>query len=105
MALSDAMAAYDDCYEYFDRAIAAEKGIRILVADESAAYHLRLRINKARVLQREESRRIYPPTDPRYGKSENDRFRITMHPTAEGDGGYWVYIEPWAQTISEIEEL
>lgn len=105
MALSDAMAAYEDCYEYFDRARSSEKGIRILIDTEAIAYQLRLRLNKARVLERTESRRVYPATDPRHGKSENDRYRIAIRPTAEEDGKFWVYIELWADTISEIEEL
>ena len=105
MALSESMAAYEDCYDYFERARASTNGIRVLVGSRSEAYILRMRINHARVLQRREASRIYERNDPRWGKSENDRLRVKILETAEEDGKFWVYIEPWRQDIESIEEL
>ena len=104
MALSESIAAYTDCFEFYEQAQADGKGIRILVEDRKAATVLRGRLNQARVLERRESMRLYDRTDVRYGKSENDRFRVTMRETAEGDG-YWVYIEPWAAETLVVEGL
>jgi len=105
MALSESIAAYEDCFEYFERAQASERGIRIIVSDYKQACLLRIRLNQARVLQRREAMRIYEREDPRYGKSENDRYRVTLRPVAEGEEGHWVYIEPWAQAVVDVEEL
>lgn len=104
MALSDSMAAYSDCYDYYERARNG-KGIRILLPDDKQAGILRMRLNQARVLERRESMRIYDRTDPRYGKSENDKFRVAVRPVAEGEIGCWVYIEEWAQETLAIEDL
>ncbi len=107
MALSDSMAAYKDCYEFYDRAQSSANGIRIAVPDRPAAQYLRLRLTHARALERRESRRTFPSDDPRWDKSENDCFRVTFFPAAEGETGYWVYIQRWdkiAET-AEIEEL
>lgn len=105
MALTEAVAAYADCYEYFERAAAAPNGIRIWCENENHAGILRMRLNYARVLQRRESMRMYETTDPQFGKSEFDGLKVRKVPPADGDDGYWVYIEPWAKTIAEVEEL
>ena len=106
MSLPEQMAAYNDCYEFFERAQASTKGIRIPVADEPAARYLRIRMNMSRVLERREAMRLYEKHDPRYAKSVNDKFRVTFRPAAENDGTYWVYIEPWSAEIYEgVEEL
>lgn len=103
MSLPESMAAYGDCYDFYDRAQDAPKGIRIPVADRPAATQLRLRLNQARVLQRREAMRLYDRTDPRYGKSINDKFRVT---TREGPDSWWVYIEAWcAEAYEGVEEL
>ena len=105
MALSDCTAAYTDCYTHFERAGASTKGIRILLNTAAEAQHLRFRLYQARKLERVQSMRVYTRADPQYGKSINDRFRITIQPTAEGDGKCWVYIEPWDQEFEDVEEL
>ncbi len=107
MALPEALSAYEDCYEYYDRAQNSAKGIRIAVHNREAAVYLRMRLNQARALERREARRTYPISDPRHGKSANDCFRVTFHPCADGEPGFWVYIERWVHTAdrAEIEEL
>ena len=104
MALSEATAAYSDCYDLFEKAQNDGKGVRIHLPNRPEAHMLRMRLNQARVLERRESMRIYDRIDPRYGKSENDRFRVTIREAAEGDG-YWVYIEEWAADFIVIEGL
>lgn len=104
MALPDTPAAYQDCYDHFEKAQRSERGIRIHMPDFKSAHYLRSRLNQARVLERRQACRVYPKEDPRYNKSENDKFRVSIIETAEGDG-YWVYIELWNQTVGEVEEL
>lgn len=103
MALTDQMAAYSDCYQHFDRAQDTEKGIRILVETQNQAHIMRMRLCHARVLERREATRMFERSDPRHGKSINDKYRITMRPTAEADGKWWIYIEPWELAAGEVE--
>lgn len=105
MALPEATAAYEDCYEYYERAQSSTKGIRIATPTRESAFHLRARLNMARALERRDSMRTYDRTDPRYGKSVNDKYRVTMLPAAEGETGWWVYIEEWRADFGEVEEL
>ena len=104
MSLSDKIAAYSDCYEFYEQAQADGKGIRVLLPNKSAAMMLRMRLNQARVLERRETMKIYDRIDPRYNKSENDKFRVTIREAAEGDG-WWVYIELWSIEAEVIEGL
>ena len=66
MALTDSIAAYEDCFQAFERAAKSKKGIRILFEDKKTANYFRLRMNYARVLQRREAVRMYDRTDPRW---------------------------------------
>jgi hypothetical protein len=104
MALSESLAAYDDCFNLFDRAHADGKGIRTFVQTWPEAHMLRMRLNNARVLDRRQSMKAYPKDAPQFGKSEHDRFKVTIRKSAEDDG-YWVYIELWAADIIVIEGL
>ena len=107
MALSESIAAYEDCFETFDRARQSAKGVRVLFDNKKAAGYFRIRMNQARVLDRREAMRQYERTDPRYGKSEFDKFRIKLVEADEKDGTWWVYVDPFGQReeIMDIEEL
>ena len=107
MALTDSIAAYDDCFQAFERAAKSKKGIRILFEDKKTANYFRPRMNYARVLQRREAVRMYERTDPRFGKSEFDKFRLKIVEAAEQTGEWWVYIDPFGmeREIMEVEEL
>ena len=43
------MAAYEDCYEIYERAANDPKGVRVFAGDEKAAGILQMRMNQARV--------------------------------------------------------
>ena len=103
MALSESMAAYEDCYEIYERAANDPKGVRVFTGDEKAAGILQMRMNQARVLQRRESMRIYDRTNPAYGKSEFDKFRNAKREDTEGN--WWLYVEPWSSGELQIESL
>lgn len=104
MALPKVTAAYEDCYEYFDQAQASANGIRILLDKETKAKHLQFRLQQARSLERDDNKRLYDRTDPRWGKSIHDKFRVAVREAAEKDG-WWVYIEPWSTDAVTVEEL
>ena len=93
MTVSTSRRAYQDCYDYFDRALAAEAklGIRIKQADPGQANHLRVRLHQARILLRRESLSIYAEEDPNHGASPYDSLMVRIR---EADDSWWVYIEP-----------
>ena len=103
MALSESMAAYIDCYEIYDAARDNPKGVRVLIGEYNQAGIMRMRMNQARVLERKEAKRLYDRTDPKYGKSENDKFRNKILEDTEGN--WWLYVEPWGLSGLEIEPL
>ena len=105
MSLPNTTAAYEDCFDHYERARHSPNGIRVLLPDLGQARHLQFRMHQARVLERRDSMRIYGKTDPRWGKSENDHLRVSLVAPADGESGHWVYIEPWGQKPEAVEEL
>lgn len=103
MAIPNTLGSYEDCFALYARAAANEKGSRALLGDFAAANHFRMRMNKARSLDREESRRIYEENAPQYNKSEYDRLSVTLR--EDTDGKWWVYVAPHGQVIETIEDL
>lgn len=105
MSLPSTTAAYEDCYDFYDQAKSKPNGIRILLATKTEAQHLQFRMHQARSLERRDAMRIYDKSDPRWGKSENDHLKVSLVEPAEGEAGYWVYIQPWGQKVEAVEEL
>ena len=102
MTLSNSKAAYSDCYELFDRALATTKGIRTSAATKGKARHIYTRLQSARTILRRESMDIYQQGDPTYGTSPYDSL-IVRAPILQ-DGEWWVYIEPRA-ILGKVEDL
>ena len=105
MTLPLSLAAYEDCTDYMQRAIDAEKGIRVKVPDHGSAMRLRSRLHMARSLDRKNNRDLLPEDDPLYGKSEFDPLVVRFE--AEGDEE-WVRIEKMSAIAAaehEVEEL
>lgn len=106
MALSEQHAAYSDCFDKLDRALADPAGIRVLFPDQKQAKLFQLRCCKARVLDRRQNERVYPKSHKMHGNSPYDVLMVrNPKPTAEEDGKFWVYLEPQEQEVLEIESL
>lgn len=103
MSLPETIAAYDDCFRLFDAAVADPKGARGFIGSREQAKRYQLRMNKARRLAREESCRIYKRDEPQYNKSDYDYLKVTVREDTEG--GWWVYVEPHGEDVSEIQGL
>ena len=101
MTLSPSRAAYEDCFELLDQALAGD-GIRVSAEDSGAAQHLFMRLHYARTLSRDESRKLYEPEHPEFGISAYDGL-IVRRPR-EREGRWWVYIEP-RKVTGQVEEL
>lgn len=97
MPASQSRAAYEDCFDYLDQALAQPDGIRVSVGldddDDSPgkAKQLQVRLHYARSLDRRDSKIIYPKDDPNHGTSVYDPLIVKIR---QSDGEIWVYIEP-----------
>ena len=101
MTTSTSRAAYSDCEDLFDRALASSIGIRTSCKTRGAAYHLRTRLNSFRTLDRDLSRSINPADSPLAGVSAYDHLLVRVH---EDANGWWIYIEP-RLVQGRVEEL
>ncbi len=102
MSLSPSRAAYEDCFELLERALAAKGGIRVSAERIGEAHQLLSRLNYARVMARQESREIYTPDHPKHGISPYDTLIVRM--PREEDERWWIYIEP-RRVVGEVQEL
>ena len=78
MTVSTSRRAYKDCYDLFDRALAAPCDIRNRCTDPGQANHLRVRLHQARILLRRESLSIYAEEDPNHGASPYDSLIVRI---------------------------
>ncbi len=78
MPPNNSSAQTEDLRAHLDRALEAEKGIRILIGDKSAATHLRHRFYSFRTADRKSSLDIFPEGDARRGKSVYDGLVVNI---------------------------
>lgn len=102
MTVSTSKAAYEDCYDLFDQALKAEKGIRVNRPTKGQATQLYTRLHYARKLLRAESREMNKPGDPAFDTSPYDSFIVRK---AYTDDEWWIYIEPRDARNDWVESL
>lgn len=102
MSLPNRIAAYDDCFEVYEKALAS--GVRVAFKTYGEAKIYVMRMHQARALLADESRRMYPKEDPRWGKTDFDRLMV-RHPVEDTEGSWWVYIERHGANILAVEVL
>src|ERR1700693_5588827 len=78
MTVSTSRAAYEDCFHLLDRAMDSPAGIRHSCPTSGAAQHLRVRLNYARVLSRNEHNGLLAD-DPHLGTSPYDALILRIH--------------------------
>lgn len=103
MSLPHQIEAYEDCFDLFDAALADPKGARACVVTHAKAFHLRMRMNMARYLHRQEAARMYPAGDQRHGKSQYSRLKVVLKEDTHGE--WWVYVERHGTEVAIIEPL
>lgn len=106
MALSNQIGAYEDCFNYLDRALADTKGIRFRLEDKDygRAVQMHMRMQQARVLERAQNARLYPSDHPQHGNCQYDKL-IIRKPRADEDGFFWIYIEHISANVDVVEAL
>lgn len=103
MALSNQIAAYDDCFDVFERALADSIGARVEFETKTQASLFQMRMCHARMLQREENKRLYDRGHLSWGKSIYDKLVVRLKQGQEDN--WWVYVERQGQDIKTIESL
>lgn len=104
MSLPDRIGAFSDCIDYFEKALASSRGIRVEFADWGDATHFVMRMNQARKLERQDARRMFTHDDPRWGKSAFDCLMV-RRPKAGHEDNWWVYIDRAESAVASVEEL
>ena len=102
MSLPTRIAAYEDCFDVFDRAVTFGARVQFKTLGEANMYGLRL--NQARALRAAENKRLYPSDHVSWGKTDYDHL-IVRKPREDDEGKWWVYIEPAGSDIVCVEIL
>lgn len=107
MSLTDQSAAYTDCYRLYQRAVDSRRGagVRVPFPTENEARFFALRMNKARSIQRRDSRRIYDGAHHLYDTSEFDHLQVIVRPDSADPPEWWVFVKPHAVAFDVIEDL
>ena len=82
--------AFNDCFDIFDQAIADPTGIRVAFSSEGAAIHFRMRLHRARTIDRQDNAKLHPSDHPMHGRSPYDQIIIKIRKVEEG---WFVYLE------------
>lgn len=103
MTLSHSLLSYQDCTEAMDRAMADPQGGRVRFADQSAALHFRARCHQARMLTRQQNKKIYEdPAHPQHGACTYDELVLRLRHSEP----YWyIYLERMTAENITVEPL
>ena len=101
MPLPKSNEAYADVEAHFERALASPRGIAITVASPGTATQLAQKFNAFRERLRKQSRKVYPPEDPRYGRSTYDALQVRKDP----ENDCRVLIQRYEIKTISVEEL
>jgi len=93
MGFSNSVFSYEDIRQLFDKALTAERGLRVKLAKEGAAHNLRQRMSYYRQLDRRENKKIYQPDDPMWGRSAYDALILKITPAESEDTENEVYLD------------
>jgi hypothetical protein len=102
MANPTYLGAYEDELEKWERAMADRLGLRLAFKTYGAAVQYRGRLHQCRQLLREETL-VYESGDPRRGKCEYDKLKVTLREAEDGE--WFVYIERHGVTVEAVESL
>jgi hypothetical protein len=104
MSFSKSSLAFEDIREVFNKALEAQKGLRVPCTSRGSAIALRSRFHYFRMLDREDSKTIYPAGHPLHGRTVYDRLVLRVAPKGAPDETF-LYIEHRLAENLEIEEL
>lgn len=102
MTAATSLLSYSDCVKLMEKAHSYKEGIRVKFADEGAAMNFRMRIHKARALDREANAQIYDEDHKLHGRSRYDDLFCTIR---QDKGQWYLYLERRNADTLEIEPL
>lgn len=102
MTISNHLGAYLDCIKLLDQATEDTKGVRVQVPDDGSAIHFRMRLHRARTLNREYNAKVYAEDHPMHNASVYDKLIVRIR---EIEGITWVYIEQQGINLGRVEAL
>lgn len=103
MGLSNAINAYVDCKDLFEKALDDATGIRACMGTHEAAINMRTRLHYFRTLDRGVNAQIYPQGHPKHGLSDYDEYVVQIR--KDEDNQFWVYIQRRDANIHAVESL
>lgn len=102
MTAATSLLAYGDCLKLMERAHEFKEGIRVKFADHNAANNFRMRIHKARALDRQANAELYPEGHRLHGRSVYDDLFATIQ---VHNDVLWLYLERRQIETMTIEPL
>lgn len=104
MPTSTSRLSFTDCFDLFDQALADPEGIAVGFDHPGDAKQLRLRMNAARALDREDNAETYAdePEHPLCGRSQYDEFQLKLR---QAGGRTWIVIERGSLGNAEVISL
>lgn len=103
MSLPTSLHAYEAEIESFEKAAAADKGIRLQFDNRADAAAYMARMHQARILDRRKNMETYDKGHPMYGASEFDKLKCYVREDTEGK--FWVYVAKNETFAGVVEEL
>ena len=91
MTMSNSRLSYAEEYILMEKAIKEEKGSRAFIGSREAAMTYRLRLNRARQLDRKLNAKAYAEGMKMHNASIFDELVFTVR--IDEDGQHWVYLE------------
>lgn len=106
MGVTKSPMAFEDCREAFERAMAAERGVKITFPTVREAVAFRARLNTFRMHNRRANEKIYPEGSELHGWSEYDALVASIPRDEQGHMKSEVHIKKRsAEELANIEEL
>jgi hypothetical protein len=102
MASSTSRLAYQDCFNLFERANEEPLGLKFRCESSNFATYFRSRLNKARVIDREDNALAYDSDHPMHGRSVYDDIEVRVK---NGASGTWIIMEKISSRKFEIVSL
>jgi hypothetical protein len=102
MSTSPSRLSYADCFNIYDQALEADRGIRIKFLEHGDAMNFRVRLHTARAIDRKDNKEIYADGERLHGRSIYDVIRATVRNI---EGGFYIYLEKMDGNNLEVESL
>lgn len=102
MPITSSLLAYDDCMRFYTAAARDPKGVRLKLETLQQATYLRMRMHQCRTIIRKDNAKTYPSDHYLHGRSEWDRFVLSI---VKADGVVYIYVKPIDSMNVVIESL